>query len=332
MTGPIRPGPAHPPHIDVRLDEGHMARALRADVRAGFVLEEVALPPKWFYDDRGSELFDEITRLDAYYPTRCEREILDREARSIARASGADTLVELGSGTSDKTRILLDALTSTGQLHRFVPFDVSEGILRWAAASIAERHPDVEVHGVVGDFEHHLAHLPTGGRRLVAFLGGTIGNLEPRQRARFLGDLAATLVPGDSLLLGTDLVKDEARLVAAYDDPQGVTAEFNRNVLRVLERELDAKVDPDGWDHVALWNPVHEWIEMRLRARGQQVIAIPELSIDRVFADAEEILTEVSAKFRREAITAELVSSGFEVGRWWTDEAGDFALSLSVRT
>lgn len=309
-----------------------MARALRADVCAGFALHEVVLPPKWFYDDRGSELFDEITRLAVYYPTRREREILDREARSIARFSGADTLVELGSGTSDKTRLLLDALTSTGQLDRFVPFDVSEGILRWAAASIAERHPDVAVHGVVGDFEHHLAHLPSGGRRLVAFLGGTIGNLEPAARARFLHDLAAALAPGDSLLLGTDLVKDEARLVAAYDDPHGVTAEFNRNVLRVLQRELDAEADPDGWDHVALWNPTQEWIEMRLRARGEQTIAIPELAIHRVFADGEEMRTEVSAKFRRDGVTAELAAAGFEMGHWWTDGEGDFALSLSGRT
>lgn len=318
--------------VDVHLDEGHLARALRADVAAGFALDQVVLPPKWFYDDRGSELFDEITRLDAYYPTRREREILEREAHSIARRSGASTLVELGSGTSDKTRLLLDALTATGQLERFVPFDVSEGILRWAAASIAERHPEVEVQGVVGDFEHHLAHLPSGGRRLVAFLGGTIGNLEPAGRARFLHDLAAALAPGDSLLLGTDLVKDEARLVAAYADPLGVTAEFNRNVLRVLQRELAAEVDPDGWDHVALWNPAEEWIEMRLRARGEQTIVIPELAIHRVFAPGEEMRTEVSAKFRRDGITAELASAGFEVANWWTDDAGDFALSLSVRT
>ena len=188
------------------------------------------------------------------------------------------------------------------------------------------------VHGVVGDFEHHLAHLPSGGRRLVAFLGGTIGNLEPAARARFLHDLAAALASGDSLLLGTDLVKDEARLVAAYDDPQGVTAEFNRNVLRVLQRELDAEVDPDGWDHVALWNPAREWIEMRLRARGEQTIAIPELAVNRAFADGEEMRTEVSAKFRRDGVTAELAAAGFEMGHWWTDGEGDFALSLSRRT
>lgn len=320
-----------PPRIDRHLDEGHMARALRADVVEGFALDEVVLPPKWFYDDRGSELFDEITRLDVYYPTRSEREILVREAPTIARASGADTLVELGSGTSDKTRLLLDAFTATGQLRRFVPFDVSEGILRWAAASIAERHPEVEVHGVVGDFEHHLDRLPTGGRRLVAFLGGTIGNLEPGPRHRFLTDLAATLEHGDSLLLGTDLVKEPARLVAAYDDPQGVTAEFSRNVLRVLRRELGAKVDPEGWRHVALWNAAEEWIEMRLRASGEQVIAIADLGIDRTFADGEEIRTEVSAKFRRPGITAELSAAGFRLDHWWTDAAGDFTLSLSTR-
>ncbi|CAN5196095.1 L-histidine N(alpha)-methyltransferase [soil metagenome] len=327
------PPPSEPsaPRIDVHLSSGDIAGALRTDVAAGLGAEPPTLPPKWFYDDRGSELFDEITRLDAYYPTRSEREILGREAEAIAVASAADTLVELGSGTSDKTRLLLDAFAGTGQLRRFVPFDVSEGILRWAAAAIAERHPDVEVHGVVGDFDHHLPLLPTGGRRTVALLGGTIGNFEPVARGRFLAELAATLVPGDSLLLGTDLVKDVDRLVAAYDDPGGVTAEFNRNVLGVLARELDAKVDPQGWDHVARWNPEERWIEMRLRARGDQQIAIPTLGLDRTFADGTEIRTEVSAKFHRAGVEAELAAAGLTLAQWWTDEADDFALSLAVK-
>jgi L-histidine Nalpha-methyltransferase len=330
VPDPSSPG-AVPPRIDVHLGPDDLAEALRADVAAGLGADPPTLPPKWFYDDRGSELFDEITRLASYYPTRREREILERESAAIADASGADTLVELGSGTSDKTRLLLDAFAATGRLARFVPFDVSEGILRWAAAAIADRHPGLAVHGVVGDFERHLPQLPTGGRRMVALLGGTIGNFEPGPRAAFLEDLAATLVPGDSLLLGTDLVKDPARLVAAYDDPEGVTAEFNRNVLRVLGRELDAKVDPDGWDHVARWDPDEEWIEMRLRARGDQQIAVADLDLDRTFADGTEIRTEVSAKFRRATVEAELAAAGLDLTTWWTDADGDFALSLAVK-
>lgn len=326
------PSDAATPRIDVHLGPDDLAQALRTDVAAGLGGDPATLPPKWFYDDRGSELFDQITRLDVYYPTRCEREILDHEAVAIATASGADTLVELGSGTSDKTRLLLDAFTGCGQLRRFVPFDVSEGILRWAAAAIAERHPEIEVRGVVGDFDHHLAHLPTGGRRMVALLGGTIGNFEPDRRAGFLAALAGALVPGDSLLLGTDLVKDPDRLVAAYDDPEGVTADFNRNVLRVLARELDAKVDPEGWDHVARWNTAERWIEMALRARGDQQIAIGSLDLDRTFADGTEIRTEVSAKFHRPEVQAELTAAGLTLTEWWTDTHGDFALSLSVKT
>ncbi|WP_426571952.1 ergothioneine biosynthesis protein EgtB [Aquihabitans sp. McL0605] len=320
-----------PPVIDVHLGAADLGRALRADVVAGLAAAEPSLPPKWFYDDRGSELFDQITRLDEYYPTRREREILQREAAAIAEASGADTLVELGSGTSDKTRLLLDAFDATGQLQRFVPFDVSEGILRWSAHTIAERHPGVAVHGVVGDFDHHLGCIPAGGRRMVAFLGGTIGNYEPGPRARLLAGLAATLASGDSLLLGTDLVKDPQRLVLAYDDPAGVTAEFNRNVLRVLARELDAEVDPDSWEHVARWDAGEEWIEMRLAALGPQRIAVPSLGVERSFGPGESLRTEVSAKFRRETVEAELAAAGLELTHWWTDAAGDFALSLSTK-
>ncbi|MEZ5373524.1 MAG: L-histidine N(alpha)-methyltransferase [Microthrixaceae bacterium] len=319
------------PHIDVHLHPDELGEALRRDVSEGLGGDPPTLPPKWFYDDRGSELFDEITRLDAYYPTRCEREILTDHAGEIAELSGADTLVELGSGTSDKTRLLLDAFQATGRLRRFVPMDVSEGILRWAAATIAETYPGVAVHGVVGDFDHHLGLLPTGGRRMVALLGGTIGNLVPDQRRAFLSALADTLVAGDSLLLGTDLVKDPARLELAYDDPQGVTAAFNRNVLSVLARELDAKVDPDGWRHISRWNADEEWIEMRLAAVGDQQIAIGALDLDRTFPDGAEIRTEVSAKFRPEGVAAELDAAGFEVSGWWTDSAGDFGVSLGVK-
>ncbi|MBX3283961.1 MAG: ergothioneine biosynthesis protein EgtB [Actinobacteria bacterium] len=330
LTGAAAP-PVVEPRVDVHLHPADLERALRSDVATGLGATPATLPPKWFYDDRGSELFDQITRLDEYYPTRREREILEREAATIAEASGADTLVELGSGTSDKTRLLLDAFEATGQLERFVPFDVSEGILRWAAHTIAERHPGLAVHGVIGDFDHHLDALPAGGRRTVALLGGTIGNFEPAHRARFLADLAASLRPGDWLLLGTDLVKDPERLVAAYDDDAGVTAEFNRNVLAVLAHRLDAELDPDGWAHEARWNDVDEWIEMHLVARGSQQVSVPSLGVSRSFAPGESIRTEISAKFRRERVEDELAAAGFTTTHWWTDARGDFALSLSSR-
>lgn len=316
--------------VDVHLLPGDLERALRADVRRGLTASPKDLPPKWFYDHRGSELFDRITRLPEYYPTRREREILEREATNIADL-GADTLVELGSGTSEKTRILLEAMREEGSLARYCPFDVSEEFLRVAAADLAEQHPWLAVHAVVGDFERHLGHLPGGGTRLVAFLGSTIGNLDPDGRARFLGELAAALEPGDALLLGTDLVKDPARLVAAYDDAEGVTAEFNKNVLRVIDRELDADLDPDAFDHVAVWDPDERWIEMRLRARHAHQARVGALDLDVPFAAGEEVRTEISAKLDRPRVEAELAAAGFALRHWWTDEAGDFALSLSVR-
>jgi L-histidine N-alpha-methyltransferase len=316
--------------VDVHLEPDSMVRALEADVRAGLSATPKTLPPKWFYDDRGSELFDEITRLPEYYPTRAERSILRDRADAIAKATGADTLVELGSGTSDKTRILLDAFADAGTLRRFVPFDVSEETLRSAASAIAREYDDIEVHAVVGDFEHHLDEIPTGGRRVVAFLGSTIGNFAPVERAEFLSEVARSLAPDDSLLLGTDLVKDVGRLIAAYDDAAGVTAEFNRNVLRVLNRTLDANFDIDAFAHVARWDPVEEWIEMRLRAHGAQKVVIDRPGMDVHFADGEELRTEISAKFRHQGVERELAAAGLQLTEWWTDTAGDFALSLST--
>ena len=315
--------------VDVHLEPDAMARALAADVRAGLGSTPKTLPPKWFYDDRGSELFDAITRLPEYYPTRTERAILTAHADDVARATGADTLVELGSGTSEKTRLLLDALAAAGTLTRFVPFDVSEQTLRDAAATVAAEYDGVAVHAVVGDFERHLGTIPAGGRRVVAFLGSTIGNLAPGPRAAFLAEVAGLLGPGDALLLGTDLVKDPARLVAAYDDTAGVTADFNRNVLRVLNRELGADFAVDAFEHVARWDTDAEWIEMRLRARGPQRVRVHALGLEVAFADGEELRTEISAKFRREGFEAELAAAGLTVAHWWTDPAGDFALSLS---
>jgi L-histidine N-alpha-methyltransferase len=315
--------------VDVHLAPDAMARALEADVRAGLGASPKTLPPKWFYDDHGSELFDEITRLPEYYPTRTERSILVAHARDVVERTKADTLVELGSGTSEKTRLLLDALRDAGTLERFVPFDVSEQTLRDAAAAIAHEYDGVRVHAVVGDFEHHLGELPAGGTRLVAFLGSTIGNLAPAARASFLAELAGALAPGDALLLGTDLVKDVDRLVAAYDDAGGVTAAFNRNVLSVIDRELDADFDPDAFEHVALWNADAEWIEMRLRALRKQTVHVHALGLQVEFAEGEELRTEISAKFRRAGVERELAAAGFDLAEWWTDPAGDFALSLS---
>jgi L-histidine N-alpha-methyltransferase len=318
--------------VDVHLEPDAMARALEADVRAGLGANPKTLPPKWFYDERGSALFEEITRLPEYYPTRAERAILAQRADEIATRTGADTLVELGSGTSEKTRLLLDALARAGTLRRFVPFDVSEKTLRNAAGAIAHEYDGIGVHAVVGDFEHHLSRIPTGGRRVVAFLGGTIGNLAPAPRATFLAEVARGLADGDALLLGTDLVKDTGRLVAAYDDSAGVTAEFNSNVLRVLNRELDADFDVDEFAHVARWDPDEEWIEMRLRAERDQVVTIGRLEMEVRFAAGEELRTEISAKFRREGVARELAAAGLELAEWWTDPAGDFALSLSLPT
>jgi L-histidine N-alpha-methyltransferase len=315
--------------VDVHLEPDATARALEADVRAGLTSTPKTLPPKWFYDERGSELFDEITRLPEYYPTRTERAILLAHAHDVAERTKADTLVELGSGTSEKTRILLDALRDAGTLDRFVPFDVSEQTLRDAAASVAGEYRGVRVHAVVGDFEHHLADLPGGGTRVVAFLGSTIGNLAPAPRARFLADLTATLAPGDALLLGTDLVKDVDRLVAAYDDAAGVTAEFNRNVLRVLNRELSADFDVEAFEHVARFDAEAEWIEMRLRSIRAQTVEIADLTLRVDFAAGEDVRTEISAKFRRGGVEHELATAGLELAEWWTDPAGDFALSLS---
>ncbi len=316
--------------LDRHLSPGALRTALEHDVRAGLTATPKLLPPKWFYDARGSELFERITRLDEYYPTRRERSVLEQRAPEIAAATGADTLIELGSGTSEKTRLLLDALRAAGTLRRFVPFDVDETVLTTAAEKVAADY-DIEVHAVVGDFEHHLPLLPTGGRRLVAFLGGTIGNLLPAERADFLAALVSTFAPGDALLLGTDLVKGADRLVAAYDDRSGVTAEFNRNVLRVVNRELGGDLDVEAFAHVARWNAAEERIEMWLRSTRAQTATLQELGLTVHFAEGEEVLTETSAKFTEARVASELAAAGLELRQFWTDEAGDFGVSLSTR-
>jgi L-histidine N-alpha-methyltransferase len=316
-------------HVERCLPDGFLAEALRADARAGLSAVPKVLPPKWFYDERGSELFEKITRLEEYYPTRAERSILRAAAGQIAAATRARTLVELGAGAADKTRLLLDALRGEGTLASFVPVDVSEAALIDAARRVDEGYPGLSVTAVVSDFEEHLG-LPDGESRLVAFLGGTIGNLLPGQRAEFFASLRARLRPGDAFLLGTDLVKDPAVLVTAYDDPAGVTAAFNKNILLVLNAGLGANFDPDEFDHVALWDAGEEWIEMRLRSLSDQVVAVPGIDLVVEFAEGEDMRTEVSAKFRRGGIAAELAAAGFAMRSWWTDGDGQFGLSLSV--
>jgi L-histidine N-alpha-methyltransferase len=302
---------------------------IKAEVRRGLTATPKWLSPVWFYDERGSQLFDEITRLPEYYPTRTERAILLENAGKMAAMADAEVLVELGSGTSEKTRILLDAMRDQGSLRAFVPFDVSEETLLDAAAAINVEYPGVEVHAVVGDFHLDLGLIPRWGRQMIAFLGGTIGNLIPEERTPFLSAIAALLEGDDTFLLGTDLVKDPARLVAAYDDAAGVTAEFNRNVLRRLNAELGADFDLDRFQHIALWNDEERWIEMRLRSFGEQHVHIEGLDLDITFAEGEDLLTEISAKFTPDGIADELEAAGLSIREAWTDPAGDFQLTLA---
>jgi L-histidine N-alpha-methyltransferase len=324
------------PMIEVLIDPDWASGSLVNDVRRGFGAHPRTLPPKWLYDDRGSDLFDEITRLPDYYPTERERAILAERAAEIADVSAAEMLVELGSGTSDKTAMLLDAFTSTGQLSTFVPVDVSEGTLRSAARRLSVAYPGLQVEALVGDFTLHLAHLPrvsgVGGRRLVAFLGGTIGNLYVEERAAFLGALADSLDRGDWLLLGTDLVKSADRLVAAYHDPEGVTATFVRNSLQVLNDTLGADFDLGAYSYVPFWDPHMERMDLRLRAEMPQQVTIPGAGLAFDLACGEEIRVEISSKFRPEGIRSELGAAGFGVRRSWTDPDGDFALTLAERT
>jgi L-histidine N-alpha-methyltransferase len=315
--------------FDVHLDDTDMARELRSDVRTGLTAAPKWLPPKWFYDARGSRLFEDITRLPEYYPTRTERLILERHAPDVARLTGAKTLIELGSGSSEKTRLLLDALTAHGSLGAFVPVDVSASALSEATERLSAAYPGLAVHAIVADFTRHLEHVPAGGDRLVAFLGGTIGNFAPSERAEFFAGLRAVLGTGEHLLLGADLVKDPAVLVPAYDDSAGVTAEFNRNVLHVVNRELDADFDVDAFGHVALWDASHEWIEMRLRATRAMRVTVRALDLTVHFAQGEEMRTEISAKFRRAGLEQELAGAGFALEQYWTDPAGLFALCLA---
>lgn len=315
--------------IDVHLSPGEVQDQMRVDAVEGLRAAEKSIPPVWFYDERGSRLFEEITQLPEYYQTRAERALLEAHAGSIAETSKADTLVELGAGACDKTRVLLAALKDTGTLARYIPFDVSDEFLRRAASTLAQEFHTVELHLVIGDFHRHLAEIPTDGRRIVAFLGGTIGNLDPAQRARFLFDLNCTMSSDDSLLLGTDLVKDRGRLLAAYDDAAGVTADFNRNVLHVLNEQLEGDFDPERFRHVAVWNEDQQWIEMRLRAEEAAEVTLGGAGIVVRFDQGEDLLTEISAKFTPERVERELADAGFVVEGMWGADEGEFLLTLA---
>ena len=315
----------------VLLDDDWSRRSLIADVRSGLAEVPRSLPPHWLYDDRGSDLFDQITRLPAYYPTEREREILAREAADIVRLTGADVVVELGSGTSDKTRTLLDAFHSAGSLAEFIALDVSEQTLRTAVAELSDRYPDVRVRGIVGDFNQHLGSIPRTGRRVIAFLGGTIGNYTNPARRAFLASVSDALDAGEHLLLGVDLVKPRERLIAAYHDEQGLTEAFIRNSLDVVNRELGAGFVQDRFEYVCLWDHVEERVDMRLRSLLAQRVIIPGADLDIDLSAGEDIGVEISAKFRADRLGDELAAAGLRVVELWTDAHDDFALVLARR-
>jgi L-histidine N-alpha-methyltransferase len=317
--------------IDVHLDADAAATMAR-DVRAGLCAYPKELAPKYFYDERGSELFEQITELPEYYPTRAEREILSgRSAEILAAAGSPATLVELGSGSAAKTRHLLSAMRDGGSLDTYVPVDISEEITHRTAASLVDEYPGLTVRGLVCDFEQDLERIPDGegDARLIAFLGGTIGNLYPRQRHTFLERIRALLGPQDHLLLGTDLIKGADRLEAAYDDAAGVTAEFNKNVLEVLNRELGADFDLETFEHVARYDAEAERMDIRLRSLADQEVRIDGLDLEISFAAGEEMRTEISTKFTRERLQSVYAGAGLELRGWFTDAAGDYALSLA---
>jgi L-histidine N-alpha-methyltransferase len=302
---------------------------MAADVRAGLTCPFKELSPRYFYDERGSELFERITELPEYYPTRCERAILESRSDEIVAAAEPCTLIELGSGSAAKTRVLLDAMAAAGCLETYCPVDISEQITRDTARRIAEEYAGIDVRGLVCDFELDLERLPVGGPRMIALLGGTIGNFAPQQRAGFLRRVCNLLGPEDTFLLGTDLVKDRETLEAAYDDSQGVTAEFNKNALAVVNRELDADFDLDLFEHRAYWDPENLWVDIRLRSVARQVVHIAALDLTVTFDAGEEMRTEISTKFAREGLAGIYAEAGLVMASWWTDPEGLYALSLA---
>ena len=319
--------------VDVHLVPDDLQVALRRDARAGLSAMPKVMPPVWFYDDHGCALYEQITRTPEYYPFRTERALLQAEAPAIAAAAGASVLVELGSGTSEKTRLLLDAMAAApAGLGGYVPFDVAEGTLRSASETVAVEM-GIDVHAVVGDFHEHLDGIPDEppGARLVAFLGSTIGNFTPEQRARFLAEVADLLAPADTFLLATDLVKPVDRLIAAYDDAAGVTAAFDRNLLTVLNRELGADFEVERFAHRAVWDAENHWVEMRLLATEAMTVKLPEIDLVVDFAAGEQMRTEISTKFTPDGVAADLAEAALAVAGTWTDPAGDYLLTLARR-
>ena len=315
--------------IAVDLPDGGALAGMAEVVREGLSSPFKELPPKYFYDERGSELFERITEQPEYYPTRSEREILQARAAEIVAAARPRTLIELGSGAATKSRVLLDAMRDAGRLDRFVPVDIAEGITRRVASELVDEYPGLAVEGIVCDYETHLERIPRPEGALIAFLGGTIGNFRPGPRRSFLARIATLMYPEDRFLLGADLVKERARLEAAYNDAAGVTSEFNKNVLNVLNRELDADFDPDAFEHVAFWDPDNEWIDIRLRALTEQFVDLRSLDMRTHFSRNEEMRTEISTKFTRERIEASYADAGLELIEWWTDREGLYALGLA---
>jgi L-histidine N-alpha-methyltransferase len=315
--------------VDVNLPPGGPLSGMAADVRAGLTCPFKELSPRYFYDERGSELFERITELEEYYPTRCEREILDSRAAEIVTEAWPHSLIELGSGSAAKTRVLLDAMSGAGCLETYCPVDISEQITRDTASRIADEYDGVEVRGMVCDFELDLETMPVGGPRMIALLGGTIGNFAPQQRAGFLRRIRNLLDADDRFLLGTDLVKDRETLEAAYDDSEGVTAEFNKNVLAVINRELGADFDLDAFEHRAFWDADNLWVDIRLRSLANQVVRVGALDLLVTFKRDEEIRTEISTKFARQGLEGIYAEAGLEMCGWWTDSDGLYGLSLA---
>ncbi|MQA73327.1 MAG: L-histidine N(alpha)-methyltransferase [Solirubrobacterales bacterium] len=315
--------------IEVHLPEGGTWAGMVEDVREGLSCPFKEIPPKYFYDERGSALFEAITELPEYYPTRAERAILDAEAVEIVAAARPTTLIELGSGAAAKTRCLLEAMSAAGTLETYVPVDISEEITRRVADELVGEYDDLRVHGVICDYETHLERVPREEGALIAFLGGTIGNFRPGPRRSFLARIATLMYPGDRFLLGTDLVKGQGVLEAAYNDSAGITAEFNRNVLSVLNRELEADFEPEQFEHVAFWDADNEWIDIRLRSLTEQFSDVTALDMRVHFSRNEEMRTEVSTKFTRERLESSYADAGLELTDWWTDPEELYALSLA---
>ncbi|KPK22185.1 MAG: hypothetical protein AMK69_20325 [Nitrospira bacterium SG8_3] len=304
---------------------------VKTQITRGLKANPKTLPSKLFYDERGSTLFEQICELPEYYQTRTEHQLLTRWADEIVALSGAEELVELGSGAATKTRVLLDAMARVDQLRYYVPFDVDESIVRRVSEELVQEYPGLQVHGVVGDFLFHLEHIPEGGKRLVVILGGTIGNLPSLAAKNFLTAVNAEMASGDYFLLGVQLITDRSRLEAAYNDKQGITAKFNKNIIRVLRNNFGTHSDPESFDHVARYNEEDHRIEMWLRSREEQNLDIPNLDLQIHFNKGEEVRTEISTKYDRPLTEALLTSSGFELVKWYSDSDNLIGLALAQK-